>query len=244
MSTRYNYKPGDFVDKISSGPGATFSMFAYIRDTDGMYCTAMDTIESQTMLQSSPPHKLLRGNGERVTTRVCDYMEAEFPCHGLAQSLFSITKESKIKAGSAHAKLPRPRIIDLPAPDPAFVYKDAETEAKYREIFGGQFVAVWRHDLKFTTLPENDGDSSFTRKLTIQIDVYDTSIPSKKMGSFSFFTGPIADRDPGSYLDVECGIRHHAWDGMPGMTTSQRTSFAVRVIHFVPTRRLLGQSGA
>jgi hypothetical protein len=89
--------------------------------------------------------KLIRKDGEVVTTSVCDLVSETYPCLGL---IASKSKESKviINPDSPHGKINRLAARDLSdLPSDLCCFKNQAGESIVRSIHSGAFVAKWVH---------------------------------------------------------------------------------------------------
>jgi hypothetical protein len=228
------FHPGDYVFINGADFPAYQGHHAYVRDylTEwGKYIVAVDEVNVHSPPMRPPSCKLQRANKQKVKTRICDFINGGYACLGVS-ACRPAHAESRIDPNSALGKLARPPIKDLPGPDSTLsVFRNAQTEALYREIYGGAFIAVWNHDLKLGVDDVFPAPNNWTRKLDIHIDVYLPGNEQVRVGSFSFTSGRMGPYY--CYEDIDYAIRHNSWNGLEDMTTSQRTALSIRVIHLL-----------
>jgi hypothetical protein len=171
---------------------------------------------------------LLRAKDEKITTRVCDFIDGEYACHGIAAStlLSPANKESRIHAESAHMKLPRPPIKDMLGPHSSYVFSDAVTEVMYRDIYGRLFIAVWWHDFDLLYIDVND-ERTLTRDLCYGFEVFWASAIDEtvyhNVGRIEF----------GSKGLHGAAFARGSYAGMPSLKTTAKAALTARIIYLL-----------
>jgi hypothetical protein len=184
--------------------------------------------------------KLLRRNEEAMTTRVCDVVSGEYACLGRAVS--PTNHEPLINPDSPRGRLPRPPIETMPRK--RFTFDTPETEAVFTKIYGGDFIAVWRHQLTFTNPHE---PSRKAPEPTFHIEVFveqEEADNPLKVGELKYLPVTFDEhRVNGEECPQRLGwndwnpkyaIRRWEWTALPWIiTTKQRTALSLRVIHLL-----------
>ena len=91
--------------------------------------------------------KLVRKHAEKMTTRVCDFVDIQSDRLGsIASSKYKDITDHIVSLDSPHGRLPRPAGKDLPGPHTGeSFFQDKPTEKIFRQAYGGGFITEWTH---------------------------------------------------------------------------------------------------
>ena len=162
--------------------------------------------------------KLVRGHEEDQVISMKDYMDAEYPCLGMAATSYKVCR---INPESPHGKLARPPARDLPGPHSCDrTFANAEVEGLSSQLYNGDFVFRWTHSFVPTQGERHELDIVALERAAPYLLI--AACP----GTTADNIGPLVMLNAAVAQDsFSCGSQFD-------LTESQKKAWATRALHY------------